>query len=146
VTPAQRDLARWLLDEEMGDGRGSEALLEAADRVCRKLSGRLARLVTVVGYRALLGRAVHLSGSEFPFLRGVRARDTEDGCFDGLREKAEGVEPAMLRAALRTVFGSVIELLTTFIGEDLTTRLVRDVWPCAPFDGIDPRRGGEVRR
>jgi hypothetical protein len=130
----------------MGDGGEAEAVLDAAEQVCRKLSGRLERLVTVVGYRALLGRALHLAGDEFPYLQGVRAGANEDACFDGLREKTEGVEPAMLHVALTTVFGTVIGLLTTFIGDDLTARLVREVWPRAPFDGIDPQRGGEVRR
>lgn len=146
VTAAQHEQARWILDEEMGDGRESEAVFDAAEQVCRKLSGRLERLVTVVGYRALLGRALHLSGNEFPFLRGVRPGTTDDVCLDGLREKTEGVDPAMLRAALTTVLGNVIGLLTTFIGEDLTARLMRDVWPHGPFDGIDPEHSGEVRR
>ncbi len=133
VTPAQRDLVHWLLEEEMGDGRGSEALLDAAERASRKLGSRLARLITVVGYRALLARALHLARDEFPFLSGVRAGETDDASFDGLRAKTDGVEPASLRAALTTVLAGVLGLLTTFIGEDLTLRVVRDVWPEAPF-------------
>ena len=133
VTPAQRDLALWLLEAEMGDARAPEALLDAAERTCQKLCRRLAMLVTVVGYRALLARALHLARGEFPFLDGVRAGATDSACFDGLRTKTEGIDPAMLRAALTTVLASVIGLLTTFIGEDLTLRLVRDVWPDAPF-------------
>jgi hypothetical protein len=132
VTPAQRDLALWLLEAEMGDAREPEALLDAAERVCQKLCRRLTRLITVIGYQALLARALHLAKGEFPLLDEVRAGATDDACFDGLRAKTKGVDPVMLRAALTTVLASVIGLLTTFIGEDLTLRLVRDVWPDAP--------------
>jgi hypothetical protein len=135
VTPAQRDLALWLLEEEMGDAQESEALLDAAERACQKLCRRLAKLVTVVGYQALLARALHLARGEFPFLEGVRPGVTEDACFDGLRTKTEGIDAVMLRAALTTVLAQVIGLVTTFIGDALTLRLVRDVWPDAPFGG-----------
>ena len=145
VMPAQRDLALWLLGEEMGDGPESEALLDAAERACQKLCRRLARLVTVAGYQALLARALHLARREFSFLDGVRAGATEDACFDGLRAKAEGIDPAMLRAALTTVLANVIGLLTTFIGEDLALRLVRDVWPDAPFGGTSPTHAEEAQ-
>ena len=145
VTPAQRDLARWLLEEEMGDLREPEALLDAAERACQKLCQRLARLVTVVGYQALLARALHLARGEFPFLDGVRGGATEDACFDGLRAKTEGIDPAMLRAALTTVLARVIGLLITFIGDDLTLRLVRDVWPDAPFGGTSTRHAEDAQ-
>ncbi len=140
VTPAQRELALWLLEEEMGDGPGPLALLDAAERSCLKLGSRLARLITAVGFQALLARALHLARGEFPFLDGVQTGTTEAACLVGLREKAVGIEPAMLRAALTTVLASVIGLLSTFIGDDLTVRLVRDVWPDAPFGRTSPRQ------
>ena len=119
----------------MGDAQDPEALLDAAERACQKLCRHLARLVTVVGYQALLARALHLARGEFPFLEGVRPGVTEDACFDGLRTTMEGIDAVTLRAALMTVLAQVIGLVTTFIGNDLTLRLVRDVWPDAPFGG-----------
>jgi hypothetical protein len=134
--PPRHDLARWLLDEELGGRREDGALLDAADRVARKLGGRLARLVTADGYRALLARALHLSAGAFPVLRGVRPGATDDVGFDGLREQSEGVDTAALRAAVTAALGAVLGLLAAFIGEDIAARLVRDVWPDAPADGI----------
>ena len=135
MTPAQRELALWLLEEEMGPVRGSEALLDATEHACQKLGRRLARLVTVVGYQALLSRALHLARGEFPFLDGAQAGATEADCFDGLRATAGGIEPAILHAGLATVLANLIGLLMTFIGEDLALHLVRDVWPEAPYTG-----------
>jgi hypothetical protein len=145
VTPAQRDLAFWLLNAEMDDAQEPEALLDAAERACQKLGRRLARLVTVVGYQSLLARALHLAEGEFPFLEGVRPGVTEDACFDGLRAKTEGINAVMLRTALMTVLAQVIGLVTTFIGDDLTLRLVRDVWPDAPFGGTSLQEGEEAQ-
>ncbi|MDX9972342.1 MAG: hypothetical protein RBU21_05040 [FCB group bacterium] len=31
----------------------------------------------------------------------------------------------------------LLSLLATFIGQPLTVKLVRDVWPDAPFNGVD---------
>jgi hypothetical protein len=132
VTPAQRELALWLLEDGMGDARDPEALLDAADGACQKLYRRLAKLVTVVGYQALLSRALHLARGEFPFLDGVRAGAPEGDCLDGLR------------AALTSVLANVIELLTIFIGDDLALRLVRDIWPNAPYGGTSPRQSEEA--
>jgi hypothetical protein len=144
VTPAQRELALWLLEEETGDDRGPEALVDAADVACQKLGRRLTRLITVAGYQALLSRALHLARSEFPFLDGVRAGPVEGDCFEGLRAKAKGRDPEVLQAALATVLANVIGLLTTFIGVDLTLRLVRDVWPDAPYGGTGPGQSEEA--
>ena len=139
MTPAQRDLAWWLLEQELGDAPEPATLADAAELACQKLCRRLARLVTVAGYQALLARALHLARGEFPFLEGVQAGAIEDPCLDGLRARLEGVDPATIRDALTAVLAGVIGLLVTFIGEDLALRLVRDVWPDAPFGEAGPR-------
>ncbi|MGD9892654.1 MAG: hypothetical protein AB7R89_13470 [Dehalococcoidia bacterium] len=135
VTPAQRNLARWLLAQELGTVP-EVALPDAAERACQKLGRRLTRLVTEVGYQALLARALHLARGEFPVLDEVRAGRLADVCLDGLPARA-AVEPATLREALTAVLAAIIGLLVTFIGGDLTLRVVHDVWPEAPFGGMD---------
>jgi hypothetical protein len=132
TTPAQRDLARRLLAREMGARRDPAALPEATGRACRKLCERLAKLVTAAGCRALVGRALHLASAESPFLEGVRAGSPPETCLEGLGERVQGVEPAAAEHGLAAILASLIGLLVTFIGEDLTLRLVRDVWPDVP--------------
>ncbi|MGI9145941.1 MAG: hypothetical protein ACR2IK_05250 [Chloroflexota bacterium] len=133
ATPAQRDLARWLLMQELRDSQEAEALPDAAERACQKLCRRVARLVTTAGCKALLARALHLATAEFPFLAGVEANPAPDTYLEGLPARAERVEPSTMRDALTLVLAGVIMLLATFIGEDLSMRLVRDVWPDAPI-------------
>jgi hypothetical protein len=129
-------LARWLVTTEMGADEGPLAGSAAAGRVFDKLSHRLAQLITPVGSEALLTRAVHLSRAEFPFLDGVPSAQNTRGLIDRLREIAATVEPSQADEAFLSVLGALVGLLIAFIGEDLTFRLLRDVWPGVPMSKL----------
>lgn len=116
----------------MGNEREPQALLDAAERVCQKLSVRLARLITAPGAQALLARTLHVTTNEFSFLSAVRAGTTSPTCLEGLNEGMQNIEPSQVRDALSAVVAGIIGLLDTFIGEDLTSGLIRDVWADAP--------------
>jgi hypothetical protein len=131
TTPAHRELAHWLLTHEVNNGQEPVALADAAETICRKLTPRLARLVTFAGCQAILARALHLATTDFPFLNGVRPGLSPEICFDGLGERVQGMELAQAREGLAMLLASVLGLLATFIGDELTLRLVRDVWPDA---------------
>jgi hypothetical protein len=126
-------LARWLLAHELEEPRDPGALAAAAERVCRKLAGRLARLITLVGYQALVARALHLASAHFPFLAGVAAESRSDTYLTGLPEHVQGVDPAEVGDGLTAVLAHIVGLLTTFIGDDLTVHLLADVWPDIPL-------------
>ena len=136
--PAHQELAGWLLEREIGDRDGLDAEVEAAELVCCKLSRRLAKLVTPAGAQAVLARALYLARAEFPFLEGVQVGSSPEVCLEGLRESAEGVEPVQARAGLALALASAVGLVATFIGDELTLRLVRDVWPDARLGDTDP--------
>jgi hypothetical protein len=134
---AQQELAYWLLASELSDTSEPGALFDAAERVCGKLSRRLARLITADGYSAILARALHLAMADFPFLDGVRPSGATNACLDGLRELAHTVDAPRIREAVVAVLAGTIALLGTFIGEELALHLVRDIWPGAPFGGTE---------
>ena len=127
-------LAEWVLRDETGDGDDPDAVLAAAERICQKLSTRLAKLVTAAGCQSLLARAVHLAAAEAPFVRGVRAGMIPGPCLQNVRDSARGATCQQTQAALIAVVAHLIGLLALFIGDDLTGRLVRDVWPEAPLN------------
>ncbi len=79
----EHDIGRRLLTQEMGDREGCDALVEAAEDACRKLSRQLATLVTVEGSRALVGRSLVLTRSEFPFLAAVRHANGGESAWAG---------------------------------------------------------------
>jgi len=132
-TRAVRSLAAWLLEQETDDAADPDAVLAAAERTCQKLCTRLAKLVTVAGCQSLLARAIHLAAAEAPFLRAVRAGTIPGQCLENVQESADGATRQQTQAGLHAVVAHLIGLLVLFIGEGMTGRLVRDVWPDAPL-------------
>ncbi len=131
ISTSHRALATWVLEREFSDRADGDDVRDATERLCQKLSLRLARLVTVEGYRALLDRSIHLGRDRFPILAGMSAGADPDACLGGLREVGPA-DPSTLQAAVTEVLAGLLGLLSTFIGDELTIRIVRDVWPDAP--------------
>jgi hypothetical protein len=136
VTPAQQELARWLLAHEMEGRPNAQTPLEGSQRVTTKLSAGITLLVSSDGYRALLGRALFLARAEYGVLDGVRV-GASDFSLEGLPETGAAYE------ALVAFLAHVIALLARFIGDDLTAKLIRRSWPDAPLGASGPRRRKE---
>jgi hypothetical protein len=126
------NLARWLLARELADAHDPGALAAAAERVCHKLAVRLARLITPTGYEALVARALHFTRGQFGFLVAVQVGSGSGPCLVKLAETVQGVDPAEVYDGLAALLAHIIELLTTFIGDDLTLHLLAEVWPDVP--------------
>ncbi len=130
-SPKTLELAQRLLDYEAATGDSSGANMPAALRVSEKLRRPLSTLAGAAGFRALLARALALTKAQSHGFSAVHLQP--DGFLEGLTElhNDEATESgAMLIAHL---FG----LLITFIGENLTVRLMHDAWPDLPFDGAN---------
>jgi hypothetical protein len=122
-------LALRLLRHEAHRGEDLTAVLDAAERCYGKLCTVLAQLVGVSGCQALLGRALRIATLEHPRLGSARSASEPLGSIDGLRDSLRTVTPMEASDSLATVLASLMWLLATFIGDDLTLRLLRDVWP-----------------
>jgi len=116
---------------ETGNVDEPAAFAAAAERVFSRLGGRLAGLFGVAGYRALLTRALVLARAEVAGLALVTVDAQAAGDLRGLAEfaAAQGDEPAVAADGFTAIFAHVIDLLTAFIGVQLTVRLVRESWP-----------------
>ena len=126
------DLAQCLVALEGGDANGAAHPAGAAERVIQKLTRSLARLIAADGAQAILARALHLARPQFPALQAVRAGRAHEAVLEGT---ADIQNDSHAGAALRTVLANQLDLLCAFIGEDLTLRLVREVWPdLSPVD------------
>lgn len=125
----QPNLAELIIAAEASGDGGLEGLAGAAESVCQKLCRRLEALVTTVGSRALLARALRMSSNAFPFLSQVRAGTTAGSCLDGLSGSLRDVDIATARDGIEALYASLIGLLITFIGEPVTFRLLSEVWP-----------------
>ncbi len=127
------ELARWLIAHEMSAAGDMLAEPEAAERACRKLLDRLARLITPRGSQALLSRALYLARADFTFLRGIEHVSTAETYVEGLARSADGTDPGQVHRGLTTLLGTLIGLVALFVGEQLMTRMLLEIWPAAPL-------------
>jgi hypothetical protein len=134
-----RDFAERLIAYETRENRSSETKTPAAFLVGEKLRLHLATLMGNAGFRALLSRALALANAEVPWLRAAHVK--ADGSFEGLDELGSRVNPEEIFEGRIVLFAQLLGLLVAFIGERLTLRLMRDVWPNLSLDDLDSGKG-----
>jgi len=139
ATPEMRNLSRRLITYETKT-KSAETIPSESFHVCEKLRPHLATLTGNAGFRALLSRALALANAEFPWLRTVHVK--ADGSMEGLNELNAQVEPKEFAEGSIVVLAQLLGLLVAFIGENLTLRMVREVWPKLPqINDLDLGKG-----
>jgi len=135
ATPKMRALAKRVVAHEARTNRRLGTGAPLTFLAGEKLRPNLAALVGTHGVQALISRALALAGPEVPWLRAVQIKP--DGSFEGLVEVGSQVGPEKFAQGNVAVFAQLLGLLATFIGENLTLGLVREVWTEVPLDGLD---------
>jgi hypothetical protein len=107
--------------------------------VVEKLRPNLATLMGKAGFRALISRALALATSNAAGLRTVHVG--ADGSFEGLNVTGSQATAREIAEGGVVLLSELLGLLMAFIGEGLTLRLLRDVWPELPLD--DWESGGQ---
>jgi len=126
-TPPLRRFAKQLLALETTGLPPTEVKSSAGFRVCEKLRPHLARLMGNGGFRVLLSRAIALAIAEVRWLRAVHVK--ADGSLEGLAELQTQVNVDEFSEGGVELVAQLLGLLIAFIGENLTLRLVCEVWP-----------------
>lgn len=134
ATPPLRDLAIRLIAEE----REEDTLL-AAFSACQRLGRLLTKVVGAPGFHALLSRAVALTQKEAPALKDIRV--LPDSTLSGLQLAADPAEKEELTKGATVLLAQLLGLLHAFIGEPLTTQLVKEAWPEVFARIIIPKKG-----
>ena len=119
----------------------SETDTPPAFYVCEKLRAHLATLMGTAGFRELLSCALPRANAEVPWLRAVQVK--ADGSLEGLEELHAPRNPDELSEGGVVLVAQLLGLLAAFIGETLTLRLVREVWPEVPLDDLDFGKGSK---
>ena len=122
---SMRDLARRLL---AANQVASGSQVDEAVVLIEKLRITLTKLAGPEGFTSLLRRALALARAEVPSLQNVKIG--EDGRLEGFEEIVadQGTGGTGDEAAV-AITAHLLGLLVTFIGEPLTLRLERAVWP-----------------
>lgn len=120
----QIELARRWLERE---GAHAADCATAAGRIYDALQSQLSPLMGAAGFQALLARSAKLTRRQFDFLDVAEAIDSTR-----LRQCLQAQDPTLASAAAAVLFGTFIALITTFIGERLTSQVLRSSWPTLP--------------
>ena len=127
ATPQMRDFSQRLIAFETRGIKSSGTKTPAAFHVFEKLRPQLATLMGNTGFHALLSRALALARAEAPRLCAVQVKaDGSLAAADAPETPLDANEPVEGGVVLLAL---LLGLLVAFIGENLTQRLLRDVWP-----------------
>ena len=107
----------------------------AAFLLDEKLRPHLAALMGKGGFSALLSRALALAKLEVPWLRAVHFK--ADNSLEVPEKLDDQIDPEKLFEGRVVLLAQLLGLLVDFVGENLTLRLVREVWPKLPLDDFD---------
>lgn len=118
-------IAELLLAHEAGSGGDEPA---SAVRVHDKLAARLSPLIGVAGMRALIERSAKLTRAEYPCF----AAATANGDSARLAACFAELEPAAVHGAAAALYGTLLGLLMSFIGERLVWQVLRSAFPAMP--------------
>jgi hypothetical protein len=124
-----RRVFRRILTREAGTGADASATAAATSRVCERFTHQLTPLIGDAGVTAICARSLHLAQRQFPELASVRPLDQGAGPLALLQSFLEQQEPAAATEVAVAVLATASELLASFIGESLTTRLLCEAWP-----------------
>ena len=127
ANPNLRDFAERLIAYETKENKSSGTTIPAACLAGERLRPHLAALTGNMGFRALLSRALALANADAPWLRAVHVRT--DGTFEGFEELEAQVDPNEFFEGCAVLLSHLLGLLVTFIGSDLTLRLLHEIWP-----------------
>ena len=123
-SPGQIELARRLLAHE-ALAAGKDAGAASAGRVYDKLVAHLSPLIGVAGAELLFVRSAKLTSGELDDLARLPVFERSIK----LRERLHAQDPAVADDLAAALFAGLFALLTNFIGERLTSQVLRSAWP-----------------
>ena len=134
ASPKMRHFAKCLITFERKANGSSETEIPPGFPVCEKLRAPLATFMGNNGFRELLSCALPRASAEAPWLRAVQVK--ADGTLEGVEELHTRHSADELFEGEVVLVAQLLGLLVAFIGETLTLRFVREVWPKVPLDHL----------
>lgn len=139
TSPQLRNFAMRLITLEANDAKPSTGSTAAVFPVPEKLRPQLTTLMGNAGFRVLLSRALALAKMEIPWLRAIQVND--EGVLQGWEELHTQLGPDKFLEGRVILIAQLLGLLVAFIGEKLTVRLVREVWPKLSLNDLNLKEG-----
>lgn len=134
--PAPEALARQVLATEAATHQRTDDMPATAGLAYDRLRARLSVFLGEVGFDALWARALALTRRAFPAAGAVSEEHTA-ALPPGLAAAVAGHDAAETAAILHAAFANFFTLLFSFIGPEISLRLLRQLWPDLPRDAAD---------
>ena len=134
-----RDFAKRIIACEANGHESAQPQIQRDFDLFEKLRPQLATLMGNDGFQALLSRALVLALVEAPWLNAIHVKS--DGDLGGLKEIHAQLSSDAMFVGKVDLLAQLLGLLVAFIGEDLTLRLVLEVWPKAMINDLDLTKG-----
>ena len=128
AAPTEADVARRIVEGEVGEQVTTERVAAAGQQVCVRLYRHLGRWVGIDGCAVLIDRALHEVSATRPWLDDVRSRARTLPHLDHLETSLQGRPAPEGMEAIVSLLTVFIQLLGAAIGLDLAQRLVQDAW------------------
>jgi len=93
-----------------------------------RVAFHLTPLIGEAGFQSLYARAVHLTIPHCPGLTPARQAQPMEALFLKLKEDLESMDAAEAARSSNLVLATFTELLSTLIGESLTSRILHSAW------------------
>ena len=138
ATPRIRAVAVRLVAYEAKANRAAAADLPAALHVCAKLGPHLATLMGKAGFRAILASSLAVAQADSPWLRHLQV--TAGGVLEIVNTPEAGGKADKPAESIALV-AQLLGLLVAFIGENLTQRLICEVWPKLTLEDLNFTKG-----
>lgn len=145
------EIARRVIEHETANCREPAALAPVIEGVFVALEALMATLIGPAGFRAVVDRAVHLTNATWPWIQSSEihasaqwiitgparptgeaegiARVNANVIISGLSAIVEREGEAQVKAGAAALLENILQLFCSFIGEDLTFRVVARAWP-----------------
>ncbi len=140
-SPNWKYFAQIIIASEARDIRPDDAKIPAGCRAIEKLRPHLTNLIGNVGCNALINRARALGGKDVRWLAAM-SPNMQSSLVE-FYEVGERLEADEFSEGCAILLSHLLDLLATFIGQDITLRLAQAVWPELSLDDLVNAEGNK---
>lgn len=116
----------------------TEKVADAAIDLWVQMATQIISIVGEGGFNSLYVRSVFLARTKFPWLAAGPLPPQTDQRFAGLKASLEGQTLEQAREANNLLLITFTDILSTLIGEELTTNILRSAWGFAELLAVHP--------
>jgi hypothetical protein len=120
---------RQALEREAGADATPAAVAAACRRLCERFAQHLSPLIGDAGAAAIHARSLHLAQRHVAGFIPPHTPEPDEAIFLRIQLSLQRQDASVALDAAVAVIAGVSDLLTSFIGENLTARLLRETWP-----------------